>query len=82
MKSNVNILCVHCTVYQTLITKSYMTTNLAKDDGNMQILIFHMYHIGLLPFKIYYGRGRSLLKYTLGAPGVFQNILWALPDTI
>ena len=27
---------------------SSRTTNRAKDDGNMQILIFHMYHIGLL----------------------------------
>ena len=25
------------------------TTNKAKDDGNMQILNFHMFHIGLLP---------------------------------
>ena len=55
------------------------TTNRAKDDGNMQILNFHMFHIGLLPgvfqnilwareesFKIYSGHPRSLSKYTLG----------------
>ena len=50
----------------------HMTTNEAKDDGNMQILNFHMFHIVLLPgvLKIYAGRRRSLVKYTLGAGGV------------
>ena len=31
------------------VNRKHRTTNRAKDDGNMQILIFHMYHIGLLP---------------------------------
>ena len=55
------------------------TTNRAKDDGNMQIRSFHIFHISLLPgvfqnilvaceesFKIYSGRPRSLSKYILG----------------
>ena len=57
----------------------YKTTNMAKEDGNMHLLNFHMFHIGLLPgvfqnilwareesFKIYSGCARSLSKYALG----------------
>ena len=62
----------------TRIRAKYIrTTNGAEGDGNMQIHNFHMYHIVSCQesFKRYSGHGRSLLKYTLGAAGVFQNIL-------
>ena len=55
------------------------TTNRAKGDGNMQLLNFQMFYIGLWPgvfqdihwareesFKIYSGHARSLSKHTLG----------------
>ena len=47
----------------------YRTTNRAKEDDNMQFLNLHMFHIGLLP--------GVFAKYSLGAGGVFKNILWA-----
>ena len=58
---------------------NFRTTNRAKENGNMQLLNFHMFDISLLPgvfqnilwvqkesFKIYSGCTRSLSKYTLG----------------